>query len=218
MQNNRTELIFILDRSGSMAGLESDTIGGYNGMLAQQKQTPGQVRVTTVLFDDRQELVHDSVDLQQVPPLTSAEYFVRGSTALLDALGSAIGHIAAGQAALPKEERAEKVLFVITTDGLENASREWTYDKVRALVEEHKALNGWEFLFLGANIDAIGAAQKFGISADRAVNYHADHKGTELNFKVLGKAITHVRTKAAPMSAGWKAEIEEDYASRGREF
>lgn len=182
MNTNRTELVFILDRSGSMSGLESDTIGGYNAMLEKQKKEAGEATVTTVLFDDQYELLHDRIDLKGIAPITDREYYVRGCTALLDAIGKTIQKIANVQKHTSSENRADKVLFVITTDGMENASREYTYDKIRALVERQKQEYGWEFLFLGANIDAISTARRFGIGADRAVNYHADSQGTRLNY------------------------------------
>ena len=207
MKTNKTELVFILDRSGSMGGLEADTIGGYNAMLARQKQEPGEAFVTTVLFDDRYELLHDRVPLQQVQPITDHDYYVRGCTALLDAMGRTILQVER------QAEQADKVLFVITTDGMENASREFSVQRVRKMVEAHQK-KGWEFLFLGANIDAISTAGQFGIGADKAVNYHADHAGTALNFEVVTEAITHVRSCAAPLTGSWKKRIEEDFESR----
>lgn len=209
-----TELVFILDRSGSMSGLETDTIGGYNSMLQRQKAQPGEVYVTTVLFDDRYELLHNRVPLRSIQPMTSEQYFVRGCTALLDAIGRTIRSVQDTQRRLPRSKRADKVLFVITTDGMENASRSYTYEQVRSMVEQRKEADQWEFLFLGANIDAIATAGRFGIGADRAVNYHADARGTALNYEVLSDAISHMRTSAAPMSASWKSRIEEDYESR----
>lgn len=205
-QGKRTELVFLLDRSGSMQGLEGDTIGGYNAMLAKQKETEGEVSVTTVLFDDQYELLHDRVPLQKVAPITEKDYFVRGCTALLDALGSTIQRISAAR------EPAEQVIFVITTDGLENASREYSYRKVKALVEQKKA-GGWEFLFFGANIDAIAAAGSVGIRPDRAVNYCPDGAGTRLNYQVAGEAVSQLRA-GRPMGASWKAAVERDFLGR----
>lgn len=214
MENtNRTELVFILDRSGSMSGLEADTIGGFNSMLARQKEEPGEVTVTTVLFDDRYELLHDRMDLRAVAPITNREYYVRGCTALLDAMGRTIQKIANVQRRSAPEHRADKVLFVITTDGMENASREYNYNQIRTMVEGQKAEFGWDFLFLGANIDAIATARRFGIREDRAVNYHADGQGTRLLYRTVGEVITNVRC-AAPMSADWKADMEEDFRNR----
>ena len=209
----KTELVFILDRSGSMCGLEQDTIGGFNSMLEKQKQEAGEARVTTVLFDGRVELLHDRLDIGDVAPITQREYFVRGSTALLDAVGFAIQKIAAVQKNTAPEKRAEKVLFVITTDGYENASREYSYEKVKELVELEKEKYGWEFLFLGANIDAAAAAGRFGIAPDRAVNYHADPEGTRLNYAVVSETVSCMRA-CRPIEANWKERIERDFRGR----
>lgn len=213
MKTNRTELVFLLDRSGSMNGLENDTIGGYNAMLEKQKAEPGDAFVTTILFDDQQEVLHDRIDIRGIAPITEREYYVRGTTALLDAMGCAMKKISNVQKYTAPELRADKVLFVITTDGLENASREYSYDRIRAMVEERKERFGWEFLFLGANIDAIAAAGRIGIHADRAVNYHADSEGTQLNYRAVSAAISEMRC-GAPLCADWKAEIEADFRSR----
>ena len=213
MKTNRTELVFILDRSGSMSGLESDTIGGYNAMLEKQKKEAGEATVTTVLFDDKYELLHDRIDLKGIAPITDREYYVRGCTALLDAIGKTIQKIANVQKRTSPENRADKVLFVITTDGMENASREYTYDKIRSLVEQQKQEYGWEFLFLGANIDAISTARRFGIGADRAVNYHADSQGTRLNYEVVSETVSCMRA-GIPISADWKQKIEKDFKGR----
>lgn len=213
-KTKRTELVFILDRSGSMSGLEADTIGGYNSMLKRQKEQEGEVTVTTVLFDDRIELLHDRIPLDDLEPITEREYYVRGCTALLDALGETIRKIENVQCHTKEDKRADKVLFVITTDGMENASRRYRYEDVRKLVEQRKE-NGWEFLFLGANIDAIATAGRFGIGADRAVDYHADSQGTLLNFRVVSDVISRMRrSDCEGMGAEWKAPIEEDYRSR----
>ncbi|MDO5549316.1 MAG: VWA domain-containing protein [Eubacteriales bacterium] len=214
-KTNRTELVFLLDRSGSMNGLERDTIGGYNSMLDQQKREPGEANVTTVLFDQDYELLHDRLAISHVPPMTAKEYQVRGCTALLDAIGMTIRRIADVQKHTVPEKRADKVLFVIITDGMENASRAYTYEKVQAMVAQEKKKYGWEFLFLGANIDAIATAARVGIGADRAVNYHADSRGVALNYEAVSGAISHIRACAAPMGAEWKASIEKDFASRG---
>lgn len=214
MKKGLAELVFILDRSGSMSGLESDTIGGYNAMLEKQKQEPGEAIITTVLFDDRYELLHDRINLRGVKPITSKEYYVRGSTALLDAMGRTINKIKNAQEHTAEEERAEHVLFVITTDGMENASREYSFEKVRRMVEHQKNEHGWEFIFLGANIDAIETAEQFGIASDRAANFHADGQGTSLNFEVLSETVSCLRTKHE-ISENWKERIDEDFTKRG---
>lgn len=206
MKKNLTELVFILDRSGSMQGLEDDTTGGFNAMSEKQKKEPGEAFVSTVLFDDRAEMLHDRVSLEKVRPITEKEYYVRGCTALLDAMGMAIQRIGRAQ------KRGDQVIFVITTDGLENSSREYSYGKVKALVEAKKA-QGWEFLFFGANMDAIAAAGRFGIGADRAVNYCPDGAGTRLNYQVASEAVSQLRT-GRPMGAGWKAAVEQDFLHR----
>ncbi|BAQ11172.1 von Willebrand factor type a [Bacillus sp. OxB-1] len=213
MKNCRTELVFILDRSGSMSGLESDTIGGYNGMLEKQKKEAGEARVTTVLFDDAYELLHDSVDLQDIQPLTGNEYYVRGTTALLDAIGKTILRISHAEEQAAEGKHAGNVLFVITTDGLENASREFTYEKIRELIDVHKSKRGWEFIFLGANIDAIATANQFGIPKDRAANFHADGEGTELNYDVISETISSFR-EHSEIKKNWKERIEADFNSR----
>ena len=212
--NNLTELVFILDRSGSMAGLESDTTGGYNAMIEKQKQLPGEAVVPTVLFDDQYELLHDRIALKGIRPITDREYYVRGTTALLDAIGKSIQKLIHVQRHTAAEARASKVLFVITTDGMENASREYTYKKIHEMISYQKAHYGWEFIFLGANIDAIETAAKFGIDADRAANYHADEAGTELNFKSVNEAVFSMRS-CGTLSPNWKAEIDADYERRG---
>ena len=208
-----TELVFILDRSGSMSGLEKDTIGGFNSMLEKQRKEPGDAVVSTVLFDNEIEVIHDRVVIADVPNLTDKEYFVRGCTALLDAVGGAIHHIGNVHKYARKEDVPEKTLFIITTDGMENASRHYTYDKVRHTIERQKERYGWEFLFLGANIDAVETAKHFGIGADRAVNYHSDREGTQLNYEVLSEAVSAVRC-SVPLGTNWKKRIDEDFNSR----
>ena len=210
-----TELVFILDRSGSMSGLEKDTIGGFNSMLEKQRKEPGDAVVSTVLFDNETEVIHDRVVIADVPNLTDKEYFVRGCTALLDAVGGAIHHIGNVHKYARKEDVPEKTLFIITTDGMENASHHYTYDKVRNMIERQKERYGWEFLFLGANIDAATEAKRFGIDESMAANYHCDEVGTVLNYEVISEAITSVRTSAAPLSADWKKKIDADYKKRG---
>ena len=215
MKKNLTELVMILDRSGSMSGLESDTIGGYNSMLKKQREADGEVLVSTILFDDRSEVLYDRVPLEKLPQMTDKEYFVRGCTALLDAVGGAIHHIGNIHKYAREEDRPEKTIFVITTDGMENASRKYSYDRVKRMVERQKEKYGWEFLFLGANIDAIETAGRFGISADRAANYNSDHEGTVLNYEVLADTVCEMRAAAAPIGADWKKRIDEDDKRRG---
>ncbi len=212
----RTELVFILDRSGSMAGLEGDTIGGFNGMLAKQQRQEGECTVTTVLFDDKYELLHDRIPLQGVRPITREDYYVRGCTALLDALGRTVHKIAAVQRATAPELRADRVLFIITTDGMENASREFDANRVKALVERQQKEFGWEFLFLGANIDAISTAGGLGIPPERAVDYHADGKGTRLSYEVLDRAVACARRGEA-LSEDCLEPIRADYCGRNKQ-
>lgn len=214
MKNNATELVFILDKSGSMGGLESDTIGGFNAMLQKQKAAAGECRITTVLFDNRYELLHDRLDIRAVRPMTEKEYRVGGCTALLDAMGRTIDKIAAVQKSAAEEYRAEKVLFVIITDGLENASRRYTAEKVRAMVEREKKEYGWEFIFLGANIDAVETAARYGIGADRAVDYVPDSAGTRLNYEVMAEAVAEYRA-AGCVPCECLDEIRSDMKKRG---
>lgn len=209
----RTELVFLLDRSGSMSGLEADTIGGYNSLIAKQQEEPGECRLTTVLFDDRIELLHDRADLRRAAPITGKEYWVRGSTALLDAIGTTIRRIGNAQKYALPEHRADKVLVVITTDGMENASCEYTYERIREMITRQQTRYGWEFLFLGANIDAIGTAARFGIAPGRAANYHADPRGTELNYRAVSDAVSHMRA-CGSISEDWSASIDADYEER----
>lgn len=213
MKKDLTELIFILDRSGSMGGLESDTIGGYNAMLKKQMEAEGSAYITTVLFDDEYELLHDRINLKGVKPITEKEYFVRGTTALLDAIGKSIQKIVNVQRNTSDDEKAEKVLFVITTDGLENASQEYSYTRVRTMIEKQKSRYGWEFIFLGANIDAVSEAEKFGIDSSRAAQFHNDKDGIELNYKVVSEAICELRSSKT-ISRDWKREIDVDYDNR----
>ena len=215
MRKNLTELVFILDRSGSMAGLEGDTIGGFNGMIEKQKCEPGEAYVSTVLFDNVSEVIHDRVDIQKIEPMTNRDYYVRGCTALLDAVGEAIHHIGNIHKYAREEDRPEKTLFVITTDGMENASRKYSYEKVRSMIQRQQEKHGWEFIFLGANIDAAKEAARFGISEDRAANYHADHKGTAVIYEAMSEAVCNVRA-CKPMSAAWKKNVDADYQKRGK--
>ena len=213
---NLTELVFILDRSGSMGGLESDTVGGFNSMLAKQQSQEGECRITTVLFDHEYEILHDRLDLKAVSPITDKEYFVRGNTALLDAVGKTINKIGGVQKNTAEEYRAQKVLFVITTDGMENASREFSYDKIRKMIKNQKSKYNWEFIFLGANIDAVETANRFGIKKNRAQNFHNDSEGIELNYRVLSETLSEYRQAPAnkSFSDSWNEEIEADFEER----
>lgn len=215
MKKGLTELVFILDKSGSMSGLEGDTIGGYNSMLLKQQAIEGECHITTVLFDNNYELLHDRIDIRAVGPITDKEYQVGGSTALLDAIGQAIDKIGNVQKHTAEDYRAEKVMFVIITDGAENASRKYTIKDVKEQVERQKTKYGWEFIFLGANIDAVETAGSFGIGADRAVDYLADREGTNLNFTVMSAAVAEFREKRT-ISGDHFEEIREDVRKRGR--
>ena len=213
MRKGLTEVVFILDRSGSMRGLEADTIGGFNSMIEKQRKEEGEAYISTVLFDDQTEVIYDRVSVDKVEPMNDRQYYVRGCTALLDAIGGAIDHIANVHRYAREEDRPEKTMFIITTDGMENSSRMYTYKMVKKMVEKEKKKYGWEFLFLGANIDAVETARHFGIGKDRAVNYRSDKRGTRLNYEVVSDAICTVRA-CAPLSADWKEKIEEDYERR----
>ena len=215
MNKNLTEIVFILDRSGSMSGLESDTIGGFNAMIEKQKKAPGEALVSTILFDNVSEVIHDRVNIRDIKPMTDREYCVRGCTALLDAIGGAIHHIGNVHKYAREEDVPAHTLFVITTDGMENASRRYDSARVKQMIEHEKSKYGWEFLFLGANIDAAKEAARFGIGADRAVDYKCDEAGTALNYEVISEAVCSVRA-ARPLSADWKRRIDEDVQKRGR--
>ena len=221
MKKGLTEIVFILDRSGSMSGLEADTIGGYNSMLDKQKKEEGDALISTVLFDDRTEILHDRKNLEDVEQITDKEYYVRGCTALLDAVGGAIHHISHIRKEMPEEEKPEKTLFIITTDGMENASKKYSYDKVKKMVEKKKKKNHWEFVFLGANIDAVEVAGRFGVAANRAVRYECDSAGTALNFNVMSKMVSCARacSNAEDMEEAFDSEemlapIQADYKKR----
>ncbi|MCL1791494.1 MAG: VWA domain-containing protein [Peptococcaceae bacterium] len=210
MKKGLTELVFILDRSGSMSGLEQDTIGGYNSLLCKQQTQPGEATVTTVLFDDRYELLHDRVNIKEIAPITEKDYYVRGCTALLDAIGRTIDRIGLALSLTNEEERPEKVMIVITTDGMENASQDYDYTRVRAMIKLQKETYNWDFVFIGANIDAIETAGKIGISEDRAANYHADTIGTKAMFEVVSHLACRARGDQ-PITEAWKEDLEEDY-------
>ena len=213
MKKDSTELVFILDKSGSMSGLEKDTIGGFNSMLGKQKALEGDCRITTVLFDNNYELLHDRIDIAAINEIGEKEYQIGGSTALLDAIGKTVNKISSAQKNTAEGYRATKVMFVIITDGEENASKEYAADKVKALIERQKSEYGWEFIFLGANIDAVTTAQRYGINADRALDYIADGDGTALNFSVMSEAISAVRY-GAPMPAASFDKIRADVKKR----
>ena len=201
---NTTEIVFILDRSGYMSGLEGDTIGGFNAMIEKQKHEPGEALISTVLFDNENEVIHDRVDIQKIEPMTNKEYYVRGCTALLDAVGGAIHHIGNVHKYAREEDRPEKTLFVITTDGMENASRKYSYERLKMMIERQKEKYGWEFIFLGANIDA-----------ERAANYHADSVGTAVIYEAMSEAVCNVRA-CRPMNTDWKKNVDADYKKRGK--
>ena len=214
MNSNLTELVFILDRSGSMAGLEADTIGGFNAMVEKQKKEPGQALLSAVLFSGGSAVLYDRVDIQKVEPMTERQYSVGGCTALLDAIGGAVHHIANVHKYAREEDHPGKTVFVITTDGMENASRAYSYEQVQRMVKHEQEKYGWEFLFLGANMDAISAARSFGIRADRAVRYRSDSAGTELNYRVVSETVARVR-RHEKIDADWSAPIEADVKKRG---
>lgn len=212
-KNNVTELVFILDRSGSMSGLESDTIGGFNAMINKQKKEEGEAYVSTVLFDNTSQVLHDRVKLADVPLMTDKDYMVHGCTALLDAIGGAINHIGNIHKYARPEDVPAHTMFVITTDGQENASHRYNSDTVKAMIERQKAKYGWEFLFIGANIDAVETAAQFGISRNRAVNYHADSEGTQVLYETLSEPIRAMRS-GEKISEAWCGAIKEDYNRR----
>ena len=218
MRKGLTEVVFILDRSGSMGGLEKDTIGGFNSLIEKQRKEEGEALISTVLFDDKTEVLYDRVPAERIEPMTEEQYYVRGCTALLDAVGGAVKHIADVHRYIREEDVPEKTLFVITTDGMENASRKYGYREVKRMVEQQKE-KGWEFLFIGANIDSVKVAGSFGIGADRAVDYVSDKAGTALNYEVLGNTISAVRRAKNAKAASEAmfeccAPIREDYAKR----
>lgn len=213
MKNNITELVFILDRSGSMAGLEADTIGGFNAMIAKQKKQAGKAYVSTILFDNTSEVLHDRISLENVKPITENDYYVRGCTALLDAIGGAINHISNIHKYARKEDVPQHTMFVITTDGMENASHNYSIKKIKRMIEDKKKKHSWEFLFIGANIDAISTAKSFGISENRAVNYKHDSKGTQLVYENIEKAVSQCRA-CAEISDSWKEDSDNDFRSR----
>ncbi len=216
MKKRPTELVFILDKSGSMSGLEQDTIGGFNAMLTKQKAVEGDCRITTVLFSECDKLLHDRIDIRAVGPMTEQEYAVGGSTALLDAIGKTIHKIKNAQKATAEAYRAEKVLFVIITDGQENSSRCYDTEQVKSMIEKQKNDDRWEFVFLGANIDAVETAGRFGIHADRAQSYHADAEGIAKNYDAISAAVLCYRT-SSEMPKSWNSDIDKDYNKRKKQ-
>ena len=221
MKKNLTEVVCILDKSGSMSGLERDTIGGYNSMIEKQKKEDGEAYISTVLFSDYSKVIHDSVSIDKIEPMTEKEYYVDGCTALLDAVGDAIQHIKTVHKYVREEDRPEKTLFIITTDGQENSSKRYSYDKVKKMVEHQKEKYGWEFIFLGANIDAIAEAGRFGINQEMAVNYNCDEVGISTSYMALSESVSCVRRVKRgklneALGKNWKKDIEEDYKKRNK--
>ena len=214
-RNNITELVFILDRSGSMAGLESDTIGGFNAMIEKQKKEDGECYISTVLFDNVSEVLHDRVKLSVIKPMTDKEYTVRGCTALIDAIGGAIHHIGNIHKYARPEDVPEHTMFIITTDGMENASQRYSSEQVKRMIKRQKEKYGWEFLFIGANIDAVETARRYGINEDRAVNYNADAKGTGILYESVACAVSNVR-RCASLDNSWREKMDKDYEKRGK--
>ena len=213
MKKNLTELVFIIDRSGSMAGLERDTIGGFNSMIEKQRRENGECLVSVVLFDHERQVLYDRVPLKKIPPMTERDYSVRGTTALIDALGCGIHHIGNVHKYARREDVPEHTMFIITTDGMENASRRYSSDKVKAMIERQREKYGWEFLFIGANIDAVETAGRYGIAPYRAVNYNADSEGTRVVYESVAKAVSSVRC-ARPLSSSWSEDIDRDFRER----
>lgn len=211
--NGITEMVFILDRSGSMSGLEQDTIGGFNSMIEKQKKQDGKCFVSTVLFDDKIDTIHDRIELDEIKPMTDDDYFVRGCTALIDAIGTSIDHVGKIHKYARREDVPEHTIFVIMTDGMENASHIYSSREVKRMIEKQKEKYGWEFLFIGANIDAVETAKHFGINEERAVNYHADKEGTRIVYDAVATACANVRART-PLGADWSVEIDNDYNSR----
>lgn len=215
IHNNITEMVFILDRSGSMSGLEKDTIGGFNSLIEKQKKQNGKCYVSTVLFDHETQVIHDRVELADIKPMTEEDYFVRGCTALIDAIGGAIHHIKNIHKYARREDVPEHTMFVIITDGYENASKKYSSNQVKKMIEHEKEQYGWEFLFIGANIDAVETAKHFGINEDRAVNYHADELGTEVVYDTISDAFCNLRA-SMPLSDNWSNKINKDYSERNK--
>lgn len=216
MKKGLTEIVFIMDRSGSMSGLEADTIGGFNGTIEKQKCETGEALVSTILFDNESEVLHDRIPLEKIEPMTTKQYYVHGSTALMDALGDAIHHIGNVHKYARDEDRPEKTIFIITTDGYENSSRKYSADQVRQMVTRQKEKYGWEFIFLGANIDAVKTARTYGINEDNAANFVNDKKGIALMCCAQSTIISSIRKNTRNDSRQWKKEMEQDHANRRR--
>lgn len=214
-QGLRTEIVFILDASGSMSGLESDTVGGFNGMIERNREEPGEAVVSTIIFNDKSYVLHDRIDIREAPCLTRRQYRCSGCTALLDAVGGAIKHVDVVQGVLPDGYKADKVLFVITTDGMENASRRFSYAQIKNMIERRRK-QGWEFLFIGANIDAGAEAEQLGIERDRAADYLADEQGTEVLYSAMASAVASVRSAPTGGVLGntWREGLDEDIRTR----
>ena len=210
-----TELVFILDRSGSMSGLEGDTVGGFNAMIEKQKRGGGECLVSTLLFDHEQVVLHDRIPLSEVAPLTEEDYVTRGSTALFDAVGSAIHHIGTIHKYARPEDVPKHTMFIITTDGMENASQQYSSEQVKRMIERQKEKYGWEFLFIGANIDAVETAKRYGINEDRAVNYNADAEGTGILYESVACAVSNVR-KCASLDKVWRERLDRDFEKRNK--
>lgn len=215
MKKGLTEIVFILDESGSMSGLEKDTVGGFNSFIGKQRNVEGEALVSVVLFSGNSKVLYDRTELSKIKPMTEDMYCPGGCTALLDAVGNAVNHIRTIHKYAREEDLPEKTVFVITTDGEENSSREFTYRKVKELIERQQKDCGWEFIFLGANIDAGEEAARIGIDPDQAVRYECDSAGTLLNFEVLGKAMCSVR-KGKKLNRSWKKDIEKYYGEKKR--
>lgn len=213
MKNNLVEMVFILDCSGSMQGLEKDTIGGFNSMIEKQKKVEGKAIISTVFFNHDFKVIHNRKNIEDIIPITEKDYYVSGTTALLDAIGRSVHKISNIQNNIPDEFRADKVIFVITTDGMENSSREYNYKTLKQMIERQKEKYGWEFVFLGANIDSQSVASQVGINKDRVANYHADEEGTKIHFKAISNALMNFRT-SDKLSDDWMSEIDKDYKKR----
>lgn len=214
MKNNITEIVFILDKSGSMAGFEADTVGGFNSAIEKQKKTDGKVYVSTVLFDNESEVIHDRVDISAVKPMTCDDYSVGGCTALLDAIGGAIHHIGNIHKYARSEDVPEHTVFIITTDGMENASHRFSSARVKEMIDRQREKYGWEFIFLAANIDAVETAERIGIKRERAVNYCQDREGIQVSYEAMSEAITTMRCSRPHDAGEWRKNLDNDNKRR----